>query len=102
MITHNTIGIPRLYCLELQSDIEFPQLLVSNSDSDPDVIISERDIGRDAGVPQDIKYEIGEEVSWLENSTCYLRIENGNRITKAESLFWDFVCGLMNAGYRIM
>lgn len=29
-------------------------------------------------------------------------IENGNRITKAESLFWDFVCGLMNAGYRIM
>ena len=71
----------RIYCLELQSDIEFPQLLVSNSDSDPDVIISERNIGRDAGVPQDIKYEIGEEVSWLENSTCYLRIENGNRIT---------------------
>ena len=28
--------------------------------------------------------------------------ENGNGITKTESLFWEFIFGLMNAGYRIM
>lgn len=28
--------------------------------------------------------------------------ENGKVIQKTESLFWDFLFGLMNAGYRIM
>ena len=29
-------------------------------------------------------------------------IENGKVIQKTGSLFWDFLFGLMNAGYRIM
>lgn len=29
-------------------------------------------------------------------------IENGKVIQKTESLFWDFLFGLMNTGYRIM
>lgn len=71
----------RIYCLEVQSDLEFPQLLISNNDCSPDIIISRGNISREPHVPANIKYEIGEEVSWLENNTCYLRIEKGSTIT---------------------
>ena len=29
-------------------------------------------------------------------------IDNGQMIMKAESLFWDFLFGLTNSGYRVM
>ena len=29
-------------------------------------------------------------------------IDNGEMITRAESLFWDFLFGLTNSGYRVM
>ena len=46
-----------------------------------------------------------EKTVWIDTDNRILAFqpfENGNRITKAESLFWDFICGLMDAGYRIM
>ena len=45
------------------------------------------------------------KIAWIdaENRTgSFHAIENGKEVRKTEHLFWDFVCGLMNAGYRIM
>ena len=46
-----------------------------------------------------------EKTTWVDEENkivSFHAIDNGKMIRKAESLFWDFVCGLMNAGYRIM
>lgn len=49
--------------------------------------------------------EIKEKTAWIdeENKTVsFQAIDNGEMIVKAESLFWDFLRGLMNSGYRVM
>ena len=46
-----------------------------------------------------------EKTAWIDEQNkivSFQAIDGGKMITKAESLFWDFVCGLMDAGYRIM
>lgn len=46
-----------------------------------------------------------EKIAWIDREKKILsfhEIENGKKIQKTERLFWNFVCGLMNAGYRIM
>lgn len=46
-----------------------------------------------------------EKTAWIDEENKivpFQAIDSGKMITKAERLFWDFVCGLMDAGYRIM
>ena len=46
-----------------------------------------------------------EKTAWIDEENkivSFHLIDNGKRITKAESLFWDFISGLMQSGYRIM
>ena len=46
-----------------------------------------------------------EKTVWLDEENKIVSfhvIDNGKIIRKTESLFWDFLFGLMNAGYRIM
>ena len=46
-----------------------------------------------------------EKTAWIDKENkivSFQAIDSGKMITKAESLFWDFLLGLMNAGYRIM
>lgn len=71
----------RIFCLEIESDLSFLQLNKGTENVSPDVTIVKGDIGRNPDAPQGVMYEIGREVSWLENTTCYLQVENGNKIT---------------------
>lgn len=46
-----------------------------------------------------------EKAVWIDAEkkiVSFHAIDNGKMIIKAESLFWNFVFGLTNAGYRIM
>ena len=46
-----------------------------------------------------------EKTAWIdeENKIVSFRaIDNAEMIVKAENLFWDFLLGLMNSGYRVM
>lgn len=46
-----------------------------------------------------------EKAVWIDEEKRILAFhpfENSRRITKAESLFWDFISGLTKAGYRVM
>jgi len=46
-----------------------------------------------------------EKTAWIDEENkivSFHEIDNGKVIIKAESLFWDFLFGLTNAGYRIM
>ncbi len=46
-----------------------------------------------------------EKTAWIDEKNkivSFHAIDDGKRIIKAESLFWDFLLGLTNAGYRIM
>ena len=46
-----------------------------------------------------------EKTAWIDEKNkivSFHAIDNSKMITKTESLFWDCLFGLMNAGYRIM
>lgn len=46
-----------------------------------------------------------EKKAWIDEDhkiVSFHDIENGKMVTKAESLFWDFISGLAHSGYRIM
>lgn len=46
-----------------------------------------------------------EKTAWIDEKNkivSFHAIENGKKIIKAESLFWEFLLGLVHAGYRIM
>ena len=46
-----------------------------------------------------------ERIAWNDEENKILSfhvIDNGKKITKADSLFWDFLFGLTNSGYRVM
>lgn len=46
-----------------------------------------------------------EKTAWIdeENKIVLFRaFDHGEMIVKAENLFWDFLLGLMNSGYRVM
>ena len=46
-----------------------------------------------------------EKTAWIDEKNkivSFHAIDDGKMIIKAESLFWDFLFGLTNSGYRIM
>ena len=46
-----------------------------------------------------------EKTAWIDEKNkivSFHAINDGKMIIKAESLFWDFLFGLTNSGYRIM
>ena len=46
-----------------------------------------------------------EKTAWIDEENKIVSfhvIDNGKMIMKAESLFWNFIFGLINSGYRIM
>lgn len=46
-----------------------------------------------------------EKIAWIDEEhkiVSFHAIDDGKMITKAETLFWDFISGLTKAGYRIM
>ena len=46
-----------------------------------------------------------EKTAWIDEKNkivSFHATENGKVIQKTESLFWDFLFGLMNAGYRVI
>ena len=46
-----------------------------------------------------------QKIAWIDEANRILSfhaIDSGKVIQETESLFWDFVRGLMKAGYRIM
>lgn len=45
------------------------------------------------------------KTAWIDEENkivSFHAIDNGRIISKAESLFWAFLCALINSGYRIM
>lgn len=46
-----------------------------------------------------------EKIAWIDEESrivSFHAIDSGNAIQKTETLFWDLIYELMNAGYRIM
>ena len=46
-----------------------------------------------------------EKTAWIDEENkivSFHAIDNGERIVKAESLFWDLISRLTHSGYRIM
>ena len=46
-----------------------------------------------------------EKTAWIDEANkivSFHAVGNGTMTRKAESLFWDFISGLANSGYRIM
>lgn len=46
-----------------------------------------------------------EKTAWIDEENKIVSfhvIDNSKMIIKKESLFWDFILGLTNSGYRIM
>ena len=46
-----------------------------------------------------------EKIAWIDEEhkiISFHAIDDGKMITKAETLFWDYISGLTKAGYRIM
>lgn len=65
----------------LESDLEFPQLIKSESET-ADIWIMQGDIPEEVySKEKEILYEFNDSNSWLVNATCYLYVEDGNRIT---------------------
>ena len=46
-----------------------------------------------------------EKAAWIDEENkivSFHAIDNGKMVTKAESLFWDFLFSLTSSGYRVM
>ena len=46
-----------------------------------------------------------EKTAWIDEKNkivSFHAIDNSKMITKTESLFWNFLLGLISSGYRIM
>jgi hypothetical protein len=74
----------RLYEMTISSDIEFPQLVLDGSGSPADVEITSGEIPTEVLEEYENtkkKYIFGSQTSWLSNKTCWLVVENGDRIT---------------------
>ena len=45
------------------------------------------------------------KTAWIDEKkkiVSFHAIDNSKKIMKTESVFWDFISGLINSGYRIM
>ena len=72
----------KLYGMKIASDMEFHQLVICNDEEKVDIEICE------GTIPEDIieleshhNYEFRQERSWLTNRTCYILVENGQKLT---------------------
>ena len=48
---------------------------------------------------------VEEKTAWIDEKNkivSFHAIDNGEMIRKTENLFWDFLFGLTNSGYRVM
>lgn len=74
----------KLFGITIQSDLEFPQLVVSEDTARHDVLIEKTGFSQEIEdkTPQ-MYYEFGQEYSWLCNTTCQIQVYEGNRITYA-------------------
>ncbi|MBQ8632973.1 MAG: hypothetical protein IJ420_05160 [Lachnospiraceae bacterium] len=72
-----------IYGSIIETDLDFPQLVKTDATQRPDIqicagemptVILEKE-------KQDIYYEIGDTVSWINNPTCMFVVENGEKIT---------------------
>ena len=46
-----------------------------------------------------------EKTAWIDEENkivSFHAIDNSKMVMKTESLFWDFISGLMRSGYRVM
>ena len=46
-----------------------------------------------------------EKTAWIDEENkivSFHAIDNGEMIVETENLFWDFLFGLTNSGYRVM
>lgn len=74
----------KVYGVTIASDLEFPQLVVSDDTSRYDVAIEETEFSKKIDEKSArIKYEFGHEYSWLCNTTCQIQVYDGKRITYA-------------------
>ena len=76
-----------LYGMSLVSDLAFPQLVKETEEyrrqhpDDWQIEIVKGKIPQDIRERTDVKYEFGDDFSWLVNSTAWIIVENGKRIT---------------------
>ncbi|MBR6626499.1 MAG: hypothetical protein IKL04_00765 [Lachnospiraceae bacterium] len=74
----------QVYGLKVMSDLMFPQLMTAESEGEADLIIRSTELSKDI---QDkwptVKYEFGQEYSWLSNKTCQLQVHGGREISYA-------------------
>lgn len=74
----------KVYGVMIASDLEFPQLVVSDDTSRYDVTIEKTEFSKEIDEKSArIKYEFGHECSWLCNTTCQIQVYDGKRITYA-------------------
>lgn len=74
----------KLFGITVQSDLEFPQLVVSEDTARYDVLIEKTGFSQEIEDKTPQMYcEFGQEYSWLCNATCQIQVYEGNRITYA-------------------
>ena len=71
----------KIYDLNLTSDLSFPQLLSGNDGKSDIEVVSGYVEQQIPPHPSEISYDLSSDISWLENRTCYLLIQNGNKIS---------------------
>lgn len=73
----------KMYGVKIASDIQFYQLVDCNDNEPVDITIQSGEIAQFIyeKEKQGLKYEFKDEISWLVNSTCYLYVENGRKLT---------------------
>ena len=55
--------------------------------------------------PKFTKMNEEDKIAWIDEENkivSFHAIDDGKMIIKAESLFWDFLFGLTESGYRVM
>lgn len=72
----------RLYGMKIATDMEFSQLVVCNDEQKIDIEICNGVIPENVlNHKEEQRWDFGDEISWLENKTCYLVVENGKKLT---------------------
>lgn len=74
----------KLYGMTIESDLEFPQLVISDGDALADVRIAQADFSEDVKEKTREKcYAMGSEYTYFANKTCQMQIYEGKKLTYA-------------------